>query len=95
MTAPIPTNRPASTAGTPEEYFTPRSNPEKEIPVDALLCALQRAQAVLLFTRDNGEKDIKEGFTINHSLVLDSLDCVDGLLTQAITMVNHSIGIEG
>jgi len=92
MTAPIFTNRPASSANTPEEYFTPRPNPEEEIPVDAVLCALSRAQAVLLFIQTNGE-NIKQGFTINHSSVMDSLNCVDGLLTQVITMIDHSIGL--
>ena len=87
MTTPIPTNRPASTASTPEEYFTPRPNPEEEIPIDALLRTLARAQGVLLLVQDSGEN-------LNHAMLLDSLDCIDGLLTQAITMVHHSIGIE-
>lgn len=93
MTAPIPTSHSASTSSTPEEYFTPRPNPEEEIPVDALLRALHRTQAVLLFIQAGGG-NIKEGFTINHSLVMDSLDCVDGLLTQTISTVRHSNGME-
>jgi len=93
MTAPSQVADPASSAGTPEEYFQPRPNPEKKIPVDALNCALNRAQAVLLLLQDSGG-DLSIGFTINHSSVMDSRWCIDGLLEQASIMANNINGGE-
>lgn len=77
---------------TPEEYFIPNPAIEKEIPVDAILCTLSRAKAVLDLITANGD-DIKEGFTLHPSILMDALWCLSGILIQAETMIKHPCGI--
>ena len=89
MTTPSQITSPTSSAGTPEEYFQPHPNPEKDIPIDALLFALSRAQAVLALIQCDGSEENR--FMLNHSMIIEALWCVEGLLEQSEAMVRHSI----
>ncbi len=79
-------DKPASRATTPEEYFTPRPNPEEEIPVDALLCSLARADSIITLLMYDSE--IKDS-----TIAVNALWCARGILDQARIMVKHSVGI--
>lgn len=77
---------PAPIISTPEDYFIPNPSLKKEIPVDALLCALSRARAVLSLIEDNGH-NIRDGFIASHETLMNSLWCLSGILEQAETMI--------
>ena len=62
--------------------------PTKEIPVDALLTALNWAAAVLALIQSDGSEENR--FMLNHGMIVDSLWCVEGLLEQSIEMLLHS-----
>ena len=59
-----------------------------KLSIDALSATLARARSVLLLLQCNGE-DVKAGFELNHTYVMDALWCVDGLITQAQALVDQ------
>lgn len=58
-----------------------------KLNIDARSAALTRARAVLLLLHCNGEE--AGGFELNHGHVMDALWCVDGLITQAQSLVDQ------
>lgn len=74
---------------TPEDYFIPNNADKKELPVDAIICAMGRASSVIDLIRDNGHTT-GDGFTISHTSIMNALGCLSGLIEQAETMIKKA-----
>ena len=85
---------PACRVDTPENYFVPNPDIEKEIPIDAVRCSVARARAVLELLMDNGH-DMKNGLLANHETLINALWLIDGILDQAETMLDYPLKKEG
>ncbi|MBL3598706.1 MAG: hypothetical protein JMN25_02400 [gamma proteobacterium endosymbiont of Lamellibrachia anaximandri] len=81
-------------AGSPEDYFQIPPQAPKEINADALLAALARARAVLLFIETAGQ-DLEEGFHVHPVTLMEALGCVGGLIEQAQMIARHPFDYEG
>lgn len=74
--------------GTPEEYFIVNPQYPRTLNVQALRCALLRADALLESLMANGEKT-EQGFNISHAAVINVLWATQGLILQAQSIVFH------
>ncbi len=78
---------------TPEDFFRhPAPDMPRDLPVDAILRALDRANAMLYLLQGDGA-DINEGFTLDHRIVMDAVDAVQGLIISALRMVEYHIDV--
>ncbi len=80
---------PTAHAGTPEELFQINPKYQPGLNIDALLMSLTRARSVLLLLEGSGH-DLNEGFDLNHSSVMEALSCVEGLVSQALMIIEGS-----
>lgn len=80
-------------AATPEDFFRqPLPNAPRDLPTDALLSALDRANAILNLLQGDGQY-LHEGFHLNHADIMHSLDAVQGLIVGARRMVEYHLDV--
>ena len=77
----------------PEEYFRIPPEAPREMNVDALLVALTRAHAVVALLEGDGA-DLKEGFNLNHALIIEAIGCIGGLIAQSIKIAEFPVGVK-
>lgn len=73
--------------GTPEDIFVlPKELPQK-LPIDAINCALSRANAILMLLVGSGA-NLEDGFDLRHDYIMDAICCLQGQIAQARTILN-------
>lgn len=72
----------------PEEIFIIDQSTEKKIHVDATLCAIERARAVLRLIWDNGGEST-QGFAVSHETIMNGLWSVSAMLEQAVQLLEY------
>lgn len=82
-TAPVPI-----VPGTPEALFIVHPGADRHGDRDVLSCCVLRAQSIIALLQADGEED---DFSLNHTMVMNALWAVDGLLDQMRMTLNGPI----
>ncbi|AXA23455.1 hypothetical protein C1S65_04735 [Pseudomonas putida] len=72
----------------PEDLLCITARAPKGVPIDALTCAIERAQAVLCLLEDQFE--VEQGQRLANRVILGALWDVRGTLEQIRTLVVHA-----
>lgn len=80
--------------GTPEDLFAVRPDAPPGLPVDALHCAIARAEAVVLLLCNEFNGQNSDGPSLNNTHIAGALWSVEGYLAEIRAMVDHAYRTE-